>query len=116
MVLAQLNRAGSTDPDTPPTKDNIRESNAIAQDSDIVLIIHRESSDDNDVVPVTHIRLDKHRGGESDKTIICYSELECSLFKEVKQKPKMEREIVPDQEVPEYSYNKHDSGGDWDFQ
>lgn len=116
MVLAQLNRAGSTDPDTPPTKDNIRESNAIAQDSDIVLIIHRESSDDNDVVPVTHIRLDKHRGGESDKTIICYSELECSLFKEVKQKPKMEREIVPDQGVPDYSYNKYDSGGDWDFQ
>lgn len=84
MVLSQMNRArnGEEDENKAPTLDNIRESAAIAQDSDIVIILHRDVSIDN-ATPHTLVILEKNRGGEAHKTIRCYSNLECSNLREV---------------------------------
>lgn len=88
MVLVQLNRASKDeDEDKIPTKDNIRESGAIAQDSDIVILLHRESSVDN-TTPNTLVILDKNRSGESQKIIRCSSNLACSVFLETNNEKK----------------------------
>lgn len=85
MVLVQLNRAkDDEDDDKMPVLDNIRESGAIAMDSDVVILLHRSSSLD-DVTPPTVVILDKNRNGESHKRIMCHSNLECSLFREMRR-------------------------------
>lgn len=82
MILAQLNRAKDTeDVNQSPTLDNIRESGAIAMDSDIVVLLHRDQAVDNNT-PMTQVILEKNRNGESKKTIMCYSNLECSNFRQ----------------------------------
>lgn len=81
MVLVQLNRK-SGEEDGLPELDNIRESGAIAQDSDVVILIHRDKSMDG-TTPHTLVLLAKNRDGEADKIIRCHSILECSIFKEI---------------------------------
>src|SRR5690606_35400105 len=75
MVLVQVNRENKDDENNVPRMSNIRESGAIAQDSDIVVLIHREESMD-DSIPHTLILLEKNRNGEANKTIRCHSNLE----------------------------------------
>ena len=71
IILVQLNRPkGESTENERPTLDRIRESGAIAQDSDIVILLHRENSVDNKI-PQTLILLEKNRSGESNKTIRC---------------------------------------------
>lgn len=82
MVLVQLNREGKDDENSLPKMSQIRESGAIAQDSDIVVLIHRDQSHD-DTTPHTIIILEKNRNGQAEKIIRCHSNLECSLFREV---------------------------------
>lgn len=82
MILSQLNRGKQDEEDKTPTLDNIRESGAIAQDSDIVLLLHRDANIDN-TTPHTLVILEKNRNGESHKTIRCQSILECSMFREI---------------------------------
>jgi replicative DNA helicase len=82
MVLVQVNREGKEDENPIPKLHQIRESGAIAQDSDIVILLHREEALD-DTIPHTLVLLEKNRSGESQKTIRCHSNLECSLFREV---------------------------------
>lgn len=84
MVLVQLNRESKDDEDNLPRMSNIKESGAIAQDSDIVILLHREASLD-DAIPHTLVLLEKQRGGEANKTIRCHSNLECSLFREIQK-------------------------------
>lgn len=85
MVLVQLNRAkGDEEDDKLPTLDNIRESGAIAMDSDVVILLHRDVAHD-DTTPQTIVILEKNRNGESQKLIRCHSNLECSLFREIKR-------------------------------
>src|SRR5699024_4855421 len=86
MILVQLNRPkGESTENERPTLDRIRESGAIAQDSDIVILLHRENSVDNKI-PQTLVLLEKNRSGESNKTIRCHTELAYSDFREVKSK------------------------------
>jgi len=100
MVLVQLNRAqGDEDDDKLPTLDNIRESGAIAMDSDIVVLLHRDATQD-DTTPQTIVILEKNRGGESKKLIRCHSNLECSLFREIKRE-KETSERLTDEEMME---------------
>ena len=84
MILSQVNNRSKDEGDEnkPPTLDNIRESAAIAQDSDIVILLHRDVAIDN-TTPHTLIILAKNRNGESQKTIRCHSNLECSMFREI---------------------------------
>lgn len=92
MTLTQLNRQKSESEDGFPTLDNIRESGAIAQDSDIVLLLHRNKDTEN-VNEKTYVILSKNRNGESDKRIHCYTELAYSNFREVKKEDKDKQNI-----------------------
>lgn len=83
MVLAQVNKAKEGEDDTP-RMDQIRESYSIAQDSDIVILLHR-NIDTDDPDPKTFFILDKNRNGESNKIITCRSDLACSKFEEIRR-------------------------------
>jgi replicative DNA helicase len=93
MVLVQVNRADKEDENGLPRMDRIRESGAIAQDSDIVILLHREESMD-DTIPHTLILLEKNRNGEASKTIRCHSNLECSLFRETQKAKDIDGKIT----------------------
>jgi replicative DNA helicase len=99
IILVQLNREKSDgDENALPKLDQIRESGAIAQDSDIVILLHRDKSEDGEI-PHTLIILAKHRNGEAGAVVRCHSNLECSLFREVvraKDKPRMTDEEMND--------------------
>lgn len=82
MVLVQVNRESKDDDNNIPRLSQIRESGAIAQDSDIVILLHRDTSLD-DSTPHTLVLLEKNRNGEANKTVRCHSNLACSLFREV---------------------------------
>lgn len=82
MVLVQANREKSNEESRPPRIDDIRESGAIAQDSSVVILLHREKAEDSDTIPKTQIILGKNRNGVADRTIWCHSNLECSTFRE----------------------------------
>lgn len=96
MVLAQVNRKSNADENDLPGIHNLRESGGIAQDSDVVILIHRDDSTDGNM-PHTLLLLEKNRNGESNKTIRCHSNLECSLFREVVRAKEVER--LDDDEV-----------------
>ena len=87
MVLVQVNREKDDDENPVPKMSQIRESGAIAQDSDIVILLHREESMD-DTIPHTLVILEKNRQGKAQVTVRCYSNLENSLFREVNRAPK----------------------------
>lgn len=59
LLLAQLNRGPELRQDKKPVMADIRESGAIEQDSDMVILIHREASEDKE----------SPRAGESDLII-----------------------------------------------
>jgi len=90
MILVQLNRESKDDENAIPTLDQIRESGAIAQDSDIVILLHRDRSLD-DSTPHTLVIIAKNRGGEANKIIRCHSNLETSLFREVLKSKDVQR-------------------------
>ena len=93
MVLVQLNRKkenGNDEGNALPDLEQIRESGAIGQDSDIVILLHRDKALD-DTTPHTLVILAKNRDGEAQKTIRCHSNLESSLFREVTRVKDVER-------------------------
>ncbi|MBR4720179.1 MAG: replicative DNA helicase [Clostridia bacterium] len=67
IALTQLNRANEKRPDKRPTLSDIRESGAVEQDADMVMLIHRDdyynpdSADKN----MAEIIIAKHRMGET---------------------------------------------------
>lgn len=99
MVLVQLNREkGDGDDNELPKISQIRESGAIGQDSDIVILLHRDKGEDGEI-PQTLVILEKHRNGKAGDIIRCHSNLECSLFREVvkaKDRQKMSEEDLAD--------------------
>lgn len=103
MVLVQLNRQGKDEVDAMPRIDDVRESGAIAQDSDIVILLHRESSFDGDPPP-TKVILGKNRNGESDKIIVCESLLGNSRFREFRHSPSVERMTDEDFDTAESGF------------
>lgn len=80
MVLVQLNRESKDDDEERlPSKADIRESGAIAADSDVIVIIHRKYRDDS-VNPSALFILDKNRGGAADRRVSVKCVLEKSMF------------------------------------
>lgn len=65
VVLAQLNRSSDAGKPRKPKKSDLRESGAIEQDADVVMLIHSEdaSSESENDQGVSEICIDKHRGG-----------------------------------------------------
>lgn len=82
MVLAQLNREKREDEDPTPRISDIRDSGAIANDSNIIILIDRRmDEDENEAVdPKATFIIGKNRQGQSDVYITVRTRLECSLF------------------------------------
>lgn len=89
LVVAQLNRESKDDEDRLPSKADIRESAAIAADSDVVLIIHRKYRDTSGDPKALFI-LDKNRNGPADKKISVRSMLDRALFQDIIEEEKKE--------------------------
>lgn len=98
MVLVQLNRTKDDDEDALPRLEHIRETHAIAQDSDIVLLIHRNNatSTEEATIPHTLLILAKQRNGVAPRFINCLSLLECSLLREVPRAKDIEGDLTND--------------------
>lgn len=85
MVLVQLKRANKSKEeveDELPTLDEIRESGAIAQDADIVILIHRKKKEDETDPKATFI-IDKNRAGKAPWTFKVRCVLEKSAFRDL---------------------------------
>lgn len=111
MILTQMNRAETDNEDGIPTIDNIRESAATGQDSDVVIILHRKKAMDEDIPP-TYVVLAKQRNGEADKIIKCHSHLECSVFREMVVKKDLD--AYSDEEMDSFDEELESQIGDMD--
>lgn len=82
MVLVQLNRESKDDdPDALPKLSDIRESGAIAQDSDIVILIQRRL-DDQSANPVAKFVLAKNRKGPAGKIVVARAKMRYATFED----------------------------------
>lgn len=82
MVLVQLNRENKDDPpDALPKLSDIRESGAIAQDSDIVILLHRKLDDDS-VDPKAAFIIAKNRNGAVGKIIWVRAKMQYATFED----------------------------------
>lgn len=85
MILVQLNRHDKNDSDDRlPTKEDIKESGAIASDSDVIILIHRKYDDDSTDKKALII-LDKNRYGQSNKKIKVRNVLEKGKFVDIEE-------------------------------
>lgn len=83
MILSQIRRSVD-DPkeERSPSLSEIRESGAIAQDSDIVILLHRNKSEKEESRPKALFILAKNRQGPSDKFLTVGNMLDKALFKD----------------------------------
>lgn len=85
MILVQLNRHDKNDSDDRlPTKEDIKESGAIASDSDVIILIHRKYDDDSTDKKALII-LDKNRYGQANKKIKVRNVLEKGQFVDIEE-------------------------------
>src|SRR5207248_2521028 len=64
IALSQLNRASESREDRRPRLSDLRESGAIEQDADLVLMIHRpDAYDPNDQPGIAELLVQKNRSG-----------------------------------------------------
>ena len=83
MILVQVNReTKGEDENKLPSMADIRESGAIAADSDIVLILHRKPRDDSSDPRALFI-LDKNRAGQAGKMFNMRCMLERNIFQDL---------------------------------
>lgn len=116
IVLVQMNRQKSEDESAMPNLDQIRESGAIAQDSDIVILLHRDKTNDS-TTPKTAVMLEKNRNGKTNQIIWCHSLLGISLFKESSKADELGDKIEEELEIEDDdSYGFDDTEFDDDFE
>lgn len=113
VALSQLNRKKDTTEEQIPTMDNIRESGAIAQDSDVVILLHRGKNEDN-TVQDTLVILEKNRNGSSNKKIRTATNLEFANFRERKSQNEAQNDIIDGSDPDDISddFSMDDVGDD----
>lgn len=73
VVLSQLNRESTKRADKRPQLSDLRESGSLEQDSDVVLMLHREDlqEEDSPRSGEVDLLLEKNRGGKPKVTVTC---------------------------------------------
>lgn len=114
MILVQLKRENTDEaPDALPKLSDIRESGAIAQDSDVVVLLHRKLDEDS-VRPKALFIIAKNRNGQTGKKISVDANLQYASFvdKANEEERSEEENItnVPDNapDLPDDSVNMND--------
>ncbi len=74
VCVSQLNRSPDARTDKRPMLSDLRESGAIEQDADLVLLIYRDDyyNDDSDVKGIAEVNLAKHRNGPTDRVKLTF--------------------------------------------
>jgi replicative DNA helicase len=94
IALSQLNRAVESREDRRPRMADLRESGAIEQDADIVLLLHRpEYYDQNEQPGVAELIVAKNRNGRTGSVNLTF-------LKEIMRFENMARVVEPFAEVP----------------
>lgn len=113
IVLAQLNRKSEERQDRRPAVSDLRESGALEQDADMVFLIHRpETADENNRPGETDLILGKHRGGAT-ATIPLVSMLAYSKFVPGQGKHERGEEFFDKNEADEPVYATGDDEVPW---
>lgn len=74
IILSQLNRAPDQRPDKHPMLSDLRESGAIEQDADVVLMLYRDEyyNKDSEEKGVTDLDIAKHRNGPTGRVKLAF--------------------------------------------
>lgn len=99
IVLVQLNRETKDDEDPTPTISDIRESNSIAQDSSVIILLHRNVRNAKDGERTLFI-IGKNRNGKANVRFECETLLHLSKFKEVPKEGSAFDEPDADENAP----------------
>ena len=79
LLMSQLNR-GNAKENRPPAITDLRGSGAIEQDSDIVMLIHRDDTEGSELKGKALVLIPKNRSGEKDAGIILANNLHTYRF------------------------------------
>jgi replicative DNA helicase len=74
IVVSQLNRSPDARNDKRPMLSDLRESGAIEQDADMVLLIYRDDyyDPDSDSKGIAEVNVAKHRNGPTDRVKLAF--------------------------------------------
>jgi len=74
VCVSQLNRAPDARVDKRPLLSDLRESGAIEQDADLVLMIYRDDyyNDESEAKGIAEVNLAKHRNGPTDRVKLTF--------------------------------------------
>ena len=73
IVGCQLNRANESRSDKHPQMSDLRDSGAIEQDADIVMLLHRDKSEEGDFSGVVDCGIEKNRRGPTSRVQLGFS-------------------------------------------
>jgi replicative DNA helicase len=74
VILSQLNRSPDQRPDKHPMLSDLRESGAIEQDADMVLMLYRDEyyNKDTEEKGITDLDIAKHRNGPTGRVKLAF--------------------------------------------